>query len=72
MVNVNETYVGLLGLPSCLNSILGGTKQTKGSKGKEFVKEIMDENDESSHMEKLPQQMPNSKYLKKKNLRCRR
>lgn len=35
----------------------GGKKKTKKNKSKGFVKDIIDENDESPHMEKLPQQM---------------
>lgn len=45
---------------------------TKEKKGKEFVKEIMDENYESPHMEKPTQQMPNSKYIYVLNPLCRR
>lgn len=58
MMNVNEIerlmLVSMVYLP-CLNSILGG--KTKKNKSKEFVKDMIDENDESPHMEKLPQQV---------------
>lgn len=65
MVNVNEESVlGSVVYPLCLNSIL--EKKAKENKGKEFLKEIVDKNDESPHTDK-PQQMPNSKYIFYKN-----
>lgn len=63
MMNVNEIkrlmLVSVVYLP-CLNSIWrggDGWRKTKKNKSKEFVKDMIDENDESLHMEKLPQQM---------------
>ena len=51
-------------VPPHLNGIL--EKKIKENKGKEFVKEIMDENDGNPYI-KQPQQMPNSKFFFKKN-----
>lgn len=65
MVNVNEIkrfMLSSLVYPLCLNSIWR-EKKTNESKSKEFVKEIVDENYERLHVEKPPQQIPNSKYF---------